>query len=105
MRVLRSRLSLCSVTFICCRIISAEVNGLLDRAACGTVNPSRGLAGDGDADPDEVGDDGMGTAPQELVRRDDGDFFAIFSPNAFFTRLVTAIPTPWCFPGDPGIEP
>lgn len=64
---------------------------------CGTVNPNLGL------DPADaaLGDDGA-AAPLELVRRDDGDRFIIFSPSTLFTRLVTAIPTPGCLAGDPG---
>lgn len=95
MRVFRSLLSLCSVTLICCLIISADVNGRLILPPCGTVNPILGL----DPAPDPLGDDGFD--PHELVRLDDGDLFIIFSPSAIFTRLVTAMPTPGVF-GDPG---
>lgn len=95
-------MSLCSVTFICCLIIAADVSGRLSLAVCGAANPNLGVEG-----PKANGGDGIGTALHELVRRagDDGDRFSIFSPNALFTRLVTAIPTPGCFPGEPGPDP
>lgn len=40
-----------------------------------------------------------------LFRLDGGGRRSIFSPNALFTRLVTAIPTPGGFNGDPGPDP
>ncbi|KAL3634446.1 hypothetical protein CASFOL_021500 [Castilleja foliolosa] len=98
MRVFLSLLSLCSVTLICCLMISADVIGRLILApAPGTVNPTLGL------DPAPLGDDGFD--PQELVRLDDKDLFNIFNPNAILIRLVTAIPTPGGFTGDPGDDP
>lgn len=42
MRVFLSRLSLCSVTLICCLMISADVIGRLGLASCGTVNDNDG---------------------------------------------------------------
>lgn len=99
--VFRSLLSLCSVTLICCLIISAEV---ISRRGlnCGTVIdiPAGGLPWlDSRGEPrGELGFD-----PHELVRRDDGNRLNIFNPNARFIRLVTAIPTPGgLIVGDPG---
>ncbi|GER46260.1 double-stranded RNA-binding protein 4 [Striga asiatica] len=87
MRVFRSLLSLSSVTLICCLMISADVIGRLSRG------PNLGL--DLGLDPDPPGDNGFD--PHELARLEDGDRRIIFSPNALFTRLVTAIPTPGAF--------
>lgn len=90
-RVFLSLLSLCSDTFICSLIISADVNGLRIFACGTTVEPVLGL------DVPALGEDGT---LEVLVLRD-GDFFNIFNPNAVFTLLVIAIPTPGGF-GDPG---
>lgn len=86
MRVLRSLLSLCSVTHIWCLMISAEVMGRLL-----TVGDDLGL-------PVAVpGDEGL--EPHELLRLD-VERRSILRPRALFTRLVTAIPTPGAL-GDP----
>lgn len=50
-------------------------------------------------DPLALGEDGA--APIELALLD-GDLLNIFNPNVLFTLLVTAIPTPGGFTGDPG---
>lgn len=99
MSVLRSLLSLGSVTLICCLMISAEVIGRLSLATGddGDVDDIFGL------DPAQLGDNGFD--PQELERLDDGERFSIFNPNAFLTLLVTAIPTPGGLAGEPGLNP
>ena len=42
-----------------------------------------------------------GAAPTELALLD-GDFLIIFNPKVLFTLLVTAVPAPGGFAGDPG---
>lgn len=91
MSVFRKRLSLLSDTFICCLIISADVNGRL-------VVPRLGKGEDG-----PLGLFGLplliyplgenGFDPHELLLRVEGVRFNIFNPKALFVRLVT-IPTP-----------
>lgn len=85
MRVFRSLLSLCSVTLICCLIISAEVIGRLGLPGGGTVNDMEG----DDAPPLAPGDDGF---DPPLIRLE-GDRFIIFNPRARFTRLVGVVTT------------
>ncbi|KAK6929736.1 Helicase, C-terminal [Dillenia turbinata] len=90
-RVFLSRLSLCSVTLICCLIISADVSG---RLRSGTVNAIPGLLEPKPLAPWATGLDGFDPFPPTLTRLD-GDRFNIFNPSALFTLLVTTIPTPF----------
>lgn len=96
MSVFRSLLSLCSVTFICCLIISADVNGRLGLEA-GNVEKAMlplklwlwwwWLTGDDGVDPPPV----PTQLTDDILR--DGDLFNIFNPNARFTRLFGVIVT------------
>lgn len=95
MRVLRSRLSSCSVTLICCLMISAAVMGRRGRKGRGTVCDI-GLAAPA------TGDDGVETTLALAILRD-GDLLIIFNPNAFLTLLVGFVTTWFGFP--PSLPP
>lgn len=102
MSVFRSRLSLPSVTLICCLMISADVIGRLGLDG-GTVNDIPG-------DPplfDPFGEEGLDhppfPAPDTILL--DGDRLSIFSPSARFTRLVGVVTTPLGFDPDPDPPP
>lgn len=101
MSVFLSLLSLCSVTLICCLIISADVSGrfCLDCAKdwenTGLPDPSRSLG-------EPRGEAGL--EPHELVLLEVIERLNIFNPKALFTLLVGAIPTPDPFLGEPCFE-
>ncbi|PON94818.1 hypothetical protein TorRG33x02_093310 [Trema orientale] len=100
MRVFRSLLSLCSVTRICCLIISADVIGRLGLPSGGTVN---GIDGDAPALVDP-GDDGFDPPPEPDTILLEGDRLIIFNPRARLTRLFGVVTTcPLGF--DPGPLP
>lgn len=91
MSVFLSRLSLCSVTRICCLMISADVMGRLGLAGGGTVNDMEpeGLP----FSPGEEGLDPPALPPAPDTILLDGDRPNIFNPSALFTRLVGVITT------------
>lgn len=102
MRVFLSLLSLCSVTLICCLIISADVIGLLGLAG-GTVND---IPGDPELElcelEPEPGDVGADPPPFPHDILLDGDRLIIFNPSALFILLVGVVcTTPFCFDPDP----
>ena len=98
MSVFRSRLSLPSVTLICCLIISADVIGRLGLEG-GKVNDIPGEPPLFDAFGEEGLDHPPFPAPDAILL--DGDRFSIFSPSARFTLLVGVVTTPFTFDPDP----
>ena len=109
-RVLRSRLSLCSLILICTLIISANVKGLLV-VRVGTVNEIPGLLwlyvcpsypyvcpeNELPGPPPELWE---GLPPIEDLL--DGILFWLLNPNALFILLCVTIPTPVPRDGEPG---
>lgn len=85
MSVFLSLISLCSETFICDLIISADVNGLFNLIN-GVVKPN--------PPPQTKPELGLGEEGLEFGFLGD-TFFTIFNPKALFTLLVAAKPKPF----------
>ena len=99
MRVFLRRPSLCSVTLICCLMISAEVIGRLGLDG-GAVNdipePLSIVEGDLSIDLSIVetafGEDGLERPPLLILL--EGERLSILSPSALFIRLTGVVTTP-----------